>query len=247
MKDDDFDDLMHQAFAREERPGKAAGQGRDGGQGCLSDETISLYLESLLSDAERDRVQEHLFSCPFCLQLVIDVVESEALERQEISRVREGMESKHTARTGLGEVMGAVIKPLRISLAWVGGHLTLKETDAECIPFWKELRPVLVRGGSDKKALSLPPFSKSFDDYTVKVRVMEEEEGKCAIQCEVVPLSEKKERGRIKIDLMKAGRLIRSFLLEDDSLQFQGIPNGDYVINIRDDSQPIADISLKIV
>ncbi|MGA1796326.1 MAG: zf-HC2 domain-containing protein [bacterium] len=246
MKDDDFDDLMYQAFAREEKPGMDPGQDRKDRHECLSDETISLYLESLLSDAERDRVQEHLFSCPFCLELVIDVVESEALERQEISRVRGRMELEHTAKTGLADVIGAVIKPLRISLAWVGGHLTIKETDAECIPFWNELRPVLVRGGSNKKALSLPPFSKSFEDYMVKVRIMEEEEGKCAIQCEVVPLSETKERGRIKVELMKAGRMLRSFLLEDDSLQFQGISKGEYAINIRDDNQLIGDISVQI-
>ena len=222
------------------------GHDRDSGQGCLSDETISLYLESLLSDAERDRVQEHLFNCHFCLQLVIDVVKSEALEQQEISKVRERTVSERTAKTGFGKVMDAVINPLQISLAWVGGHLTLTETDAEFIPFWNELRPVLVRGGSNKKTLSLPPFSKTFEDYKVKVRVMEEEAGKCAIQCEVVPLSEKKERSRIKFELMKAGRMLRSFLLENDSLLFQGISSGEYTINIRDEEQLIGDISIKI-
>lgn len=246
MKEENFDDLIYQAFAREEKQRMGKGHDRDSRQGCLSDETISHYLESLLSDAERDRVQEHLFNCPFCLQLVIDVVKSEALEQQEMSKVWERMESERTAKTGFGKVMGAVINPLQISLAWVGGHLTLKETDAEFIPFWNELRPVLVRGGSNKKTLSLPPFSKTFEDYKVKVRVMEEEEGKCAIQCEVVPLAEKKEPSRIKFELMKAGRMLRSFLLENDSLLFQGISTGEYTINIRDEEQLIGDISVKI-
>jgi hypothetical protein len=246
MKDKNFDDLMYQAFAREEKKRMGTDHDRHSRQQCLSDETISLYLESLLSDAERDRVEEHLFNCALCLQLVIDVVKSEALEQKEISKIRERTVSERTAKTGLGEVMDTVIKPLKISLAWVGGHLTLRETDAQFISFWNELRPVLVRGGSNKKALSLPPFSKTFEDYRVKVRVMEEGVGKCDIQCEIIPLSEKKDRPRIKVELMKTGRMLRSFLLENDSLLFQGISTGEYMINIRDGKHLIGDIFIKI-
>jgi len=246
MKEKNFDDMIYQAFARGEKKRGDTGHDRDSRQECLSDETISHYLESLLPDAERDRVQEHLLKCTSCLHLVIDVVKSEALEQEEISKVRERMEPALTATKGFGKVLEGVIKPLRISLAWVGGHLTLTKTDAECIPFWNDLRPVLVRGGSNKKTLSLPPFSKTYEDYKVKVRVMEEEEGKCAIQCEVFPLSEKKEGARIRVELMKAGRMLRSSPLENDPLQFQGIPAGEYMINIRDDEQSIGDISIKI-
>lgn len=246
MKEENFDDLMYQAFARGEKQRMEKDHDRNSRQGCLSDEQISHYLDSILPDAERDRVQEHLFDCPFCLQLVIDVVKSEALEKQEISRARERMESAHPAKTVLGEIKEAVMKPLKISLAWVGGHLRLKETDAMFMPFWNELRPVLVRGGSPKKALSLPPFSKAFEDYKVRIRVMEEEEGKCAIQCEIVSLTETKERPRIKVELMKSDRMLRSFLLENDSVLFQGIPPGEYIINIRDEGRLIGNVSIRI-
>ncbi|MGA1841521.1 MAG: zf-HC2 domain-containing protein [bacterium] len=246
MKEENFDDLMYQAFAKEEKQRTGTDHDRDDRKGCLSDEQISHYLESLLSDAERDRVQEHLFDCPFCLQLVIDVVKSEALEQREISKARERMESVLPAKTGLDEIKDAVIKPLKISLAWIGGQLRLKETDAMFMPFWNELRPVLVRGGSPKKALSLPPFSKTFEDYKVRIRVMEEEEGKCTIQCEIFPLTETKERPRIKVELMKSGRMLRSFLLENDSLMFQGIPPGEYILNIRDEGRSIGDVSIEI-
>jgi hypothetical protein len=246
MKKENFDDLMYQALSRGKKQKMCTDHDLDSRLECLSDETISLYLESLLTDVERERVEEHLYNCPFCLQLVIDVVKSEALEQQEISRVRERTISERLVKTGIGEVMDAAIKPLQISLAWIGGHLKLKETNAVFIPFWNELRPVLVRGGSNKKTLSLPPFSKTFEGYKAKVRVMEKKEGKCEIQCEVIPLSEKKERARIKVELMKAGRMLSSFLLENDSLLFQGISTGDYMINILDGEQLIGDISIKI-
>ncbi|MGA1865625.1 MAG: zf-HC2 domain-containing protein [bacterium] len=246
MKEENFDDLMYQAFAKKEKQRMGTDHNLDRKQECLSDEQISHYMESLLSDAERERVQEHLFDCPFCLQLVIDVVKSEALEQQEISKARERMESEHPAKRGLDEIKDAVIKPLKISLAWVGGHLRLKETDAMFMPFWNELRPVLVRGGSPKKALSLPPFSKTFEKYKVRIRVMEEEEGKCTIQCEIIPLAETEERPRIKVELVKSDRMLRSFLLENDSILFQGIPPGEYIINIRDEGRSVGDISIKI-
>jgi hypothetical protein len=203
-------------------------------------------LESLLSEDERERVQEHLFDCPFCLESVIDVVKSEALEKTEISKGMEKTESKIKAKAGFGDVKDAVIKPLRISLAWIGGHLTLKETDAEFIPFWNDLKPILVRGGSDKKTLSLPPFSKTCGDFKVMVRVIEEEEGRCAIQFRIFPLSEKKEGTKIKVELVKAGRMLRSFLLENDTLLFQGISPGEYLIHIRDGEHLVGDISIKI-
>ncbi|MBN2373875.1 zf-HC2 domain-containing protein [bacterium] len=246
MKDKIFEDLMYHAFAREEKKRGDTGHDKDSSNSCLSDETVSLYLESRLPDAENERVQEHLLKCSSCLRLVIDVVESEAMEKAEISRVREGMEPVVTEKKGLGNFLDAVIEPLRISLAWAGGHLTLIKTDAEYIPFWNGLIPALVRGGSDKKALSLPPFLKTYKDCRIRVRVMEEEEGRCAIQCEVFPLSEKKEGKRIRVELMRSGRLLRSSTFENNPLQFQGIPSGDYTIGIRDGGQIIGDVSIKI-
>lgn len=246
MKKENFDDLIYQAFARDEKQKTGKVHEQDHSQDCLSDETICLYLESLLSDAERDRVQEHLCECSFCLESVIDVVKAEALEKTEISQEREETESRIKAKAGFGEVTEAIIKPLQISLAWIGGHLILKETDAEFIPFWNDLKPILVRGGSDKKTLSLPPFSKTCGDFKVMVCIIKEEEGKCAIQFRVFPLSEKKEGVRIKVELVKEGRMLRSFLLENDTLLFQGISPGEYLIHIRDGEHLLGDISIKI-
>jgi len=246
MKEGDFDDIIYRAFARAEKQRLSKRHERDGGKDCLSDETICYYLESLLSDAEREKVEEHLFDCPFCLEAVIDVCKSEELERAEILREMEKKESKIKAKTALGEVMDAVIKPLKISLAWVGGHLTVKETDAEFIPFWNDLKPVLVRGGSNKKALSIPPFSKTYGDYKVKARILEEEEGKCAVQLKVFPLSEKREGARIKAELWKADRIQRSFPLVNDAILFQGISCGDYIIKIWESGHLIAEIAIKI-
>ena len=246
MKEEDFDDLIHQAFARAEKQKMSKIQEKNGRKDCLSDETICYYVESFLSDTEREKVEEHLFDCPFCLESIIDVVKSEELEKVEISKEREKAKSRIKTKTGVGEVIDTVKKPLKISLAWIEGHLTLKETNAKFIPYWNDLKPVLVRGDSNKKALSLPPFLKTYGDYKVKVRVIEEEEGNCAIQLKVFPMSEKKEGARIKVELMKAGRIHRSFLLEKDGLLFQGISPGDYMINIRDGEHLMADISIKI-
>lgn len=246
MKKENFENIIFQALARAEkqRAGKIDKMARR--KDCLSDETICYYVESLLSNAEREKAEEHLFECPFCLESVIDVVKSKELEQLETSEAIEKKESNIKAQAGLGEVIDGVIKPLKICLAWVGEHLTLKETEAEYIPFWNDLKPVLVRGGSNKKALSLPTFSKTYGNYKVKVRVTEEAERRCGIQLKVFLLSEKKEGVRIKAELLKEGRILRSFFLEKDSIQFQGILPGDYMINIWDGKRFIADIAIKI-
>jgi hypothetical protein len=134
---------------------------------------------------------------------------------------------------------------LKISLRWIQDHLGLKDTNAQSFPFWSALNPVLVRG--EKQAgTPLPPFSKTFKEFKIIVRVREEEEGRCEIKCQISPLSKEAINPRIRADLLQAERIVSSYPLRDDSFLFKGIEPGRYEIKIREGERQLANLSIDV-
>lgn len=244
MKDEDFKNLMRQTFTRIEKQKMSKGNEEDRSQDCLSEETICNYVDSNLSEAELDKVEGHLFHCPSCLEFVIDIIKVKELAHKEIPGKLENTELRIKER--LIQVIKTFSKLVSISLAWVEGHLTLKDTNATYLPCGKELKPLLSRDVSNKEVPSLPFFSKTFEDYKIDLWIIEEEEEKCGIQCKVFPVSEKKQGTSIKVELVKAEKTLRSFLLENDTFILQGISPGEYNIYISDGKHLIANISIDI-
>lgn len=48
---------------------------------CLDDDAIAAYAAHRLSDAERQRVEEHLSSCELCLTLACEAARSDDADR----------------------------------------------------------------------------------------------------------------------------------------------------------------------
>ncbi len=244
MNEEYFNNIIRQVLAHMKKKKMSKAQKEYERQDCLSEETICDYLKHTLSFKERDRVEGHLSVCPFCRKLIICEMDSGHLEEPSGEWTKERLREKVTTR--LGEIMTTVAEPLKISLAWIEGHLKLKGTNADYLPFWEGLKPVLVRGGSKKKEILIPPIYKNFKDYKVKVRVIEEKEGRCQIRCHVSPLSEKKEVSKIKVELMEEERLICAYPLKDDEAVFKGISLGKYTIKIREGESPEAKLFIEI-
>jgi len=163
MKDKKFDNLMRQSFAWMEKQKETKVQKEGSQRECLSEETVCDYLGSKLSDTELERVEKHLSLCPKCRRLVTTVVELEKGEKEE-------------AVSAIKAKIGAVAETLKISLAWIQGHLSIKETNSESFPFWNVLQPVLARGDTQHKddlqqtSPTLPSFSKTFQGHKIVVR-----------------------------------------------------------------------------
>lgn len=43
---------------------------------CLSDESLAAFVDNLLSDSEKEKLEEHLSRCPSCVKKLIDIKES---------------------------------------------------------------------------------------------------------------------------------------------------------------------------
>ncbi len=244
MNEEYFNNIIRQVLAHMKKKKMSKAQKEYERQDCLSEETICDYLKHNLSVKESDRVEGHLSHCPFCRKLIISEMDSGHLEEPTEEWAKKGLREKVTPK--LGEIMTTIAEPLKISLAWIEDHLKLKGTNADYLPFWEGLKPALVRGGSKKKEILIPPIHKKFKNYKVKVKVIEEKEGRCQIGCHVSPLSEKKEVSKIKVELIEEERLICAYPLKNAEAVFKGISPGKYTINIREGESLEAELFIEI-
>ncbi|MGA1842473.1 MAG: hypothetical protein ACMUIU_17805 [bacterium] len=235
MKNENFDDLIRQVLSLIEDERKKGYKEEEEGSECISAKTICDLLGSRLSDTERNRVEHHLSLCLFCRKLVNTVFELEKPGEKEIT-------------DKIKEKISAFAESLKISLAWVQGHLKLIETDADYLPCWDALKPVLLRDDTEKEIPSLPRFHKSFNEYKVYVQVIEEDKGNCEIQCQILPLSEKYGLSGITVDLLQGERILFSCPVQEDkdTIIFHAVRTGEYKIRIRKADRQIALLSMNI-
>ena len=256
IKDENFDQLMRNAFShRGEESCKGKDQEKYGGEVCLSEETIADYLVSRLPSPERERAEEHFFLCQACRKLLTVLVKVKGLEK--------GESNSHEVQSHLNEMeereilacTKSVSEILKISLAWVQGHLKLKETNMDSLLiFPNNLKPIMVRGDLRQPETKLPPLSRIVHGYKIIAQVEKEmelgrereKEKRCALRCEISPLVGKQLGPRIKVDLLQADRILCSYPLKDDMVHLQGIAPGEYEMRIRQGEHLIALLSLDI-
>lgn len=228
-----IDHLIKCALSWIENQKKTKERVEDIKKGCPAEEALSEYIENHLNANEKEKVEKHLALCSDCRAVVENIVKL---------RDEEPIRSESLIKAKIGEVS----ESLKISLNWIQGHLGLKDTNAQSLPFWSALNPVLVRGENQSGTLGLPPFSKVFKEFKIFVRIKEEEEGKCEIKCQISSLSKQAISPRIRADLVQAERTLSSYPLQDDSFLFQGIEPGKYEIKIREDERQLAHLSIDV-
>jgi hypothetical protein len=224
MEEKKFDKLMKDAFAwMEAQRGEDKDlKGEVKAEGCPSEETISDYLASRLPAAEKNTAEEHFSHCSECRRLLVTLV-------------KVGDEGKES----LKEI-------LAISLAWIKDRLILLETNADPLPFQNNPVPVLARGSSSQpETCSLSSFSKTIRNYRVTAHV-EGDEGICELHLEVSPPAGQRLGSRIKVDLVQADRVFRSYPLEEGTVLIGGISPGEYEIRVREGENLIAPLLLNI-
>ncbi len=229
MKDKEFGNILRFVFNRIEEKKKAGIQPEGMRQECPSEETIFLYLESGLNKKERGLIEKHLSMCRFCKNIIDIAGEYEVTEK----------ESKYLKEYIKGKIQ-TFIEPIKISLAWVEGHLRLLETDADYIPFWNSIKPVVLRDDSEGIASLVPPLSKSTKEYTVSLEIIEKEDKTCDIHCHILPLAKKKIKGKIRADICEADRF-SSYPFKENQVIIPNISPGHYDIKIYE-VQPKSEI-----
>jgi hypothetical protein len=233
MKNERLDNFIQKALAWMDREKKSKARPEDFRKDCLSEETLCDYLGNRLTPSDKEKAEKHLSFCSNCRRVLTTVVD---LESSEFVKSREKVKL----------TMEEFSEGLKISLKWIGDHLTLKDTNAKSFPFWNALNPVLVRGDQQHEMPSLPPFSKTFKEFKIIVRVREEEKGRCELECQISPLAKLKVRSRVRAELLQAERIIFSYPLEKDSFKFNGIEPGKYEIRIRKNNNILAHIAINV-
>lgn len=231
-------DLIKQAFLNIELKYKEKKERAEGVKECLSEEKLSEYLESRLTQSERDLVEKHLSVCSSCKELLIIAVEAEEAEKEEAKR-----EIKNTRKANFLKY----VEPIKIDLAWIGEHLKLINTNADYIPFWDTFKLSLLRSTSKDTITSIPILSKTYKDYILSVQLIEQKEEKCNILCQISSLSEIKPEIKIKADLMQEDLIISSYTFQKGTVVFSNITPGEYKIKVyeikmKEGINPIASI-----
>ena len=245
MKEELIINLIKKAIANPDIRNRARANENQPGSDCPPEEILCGYLESNLSDKEKNKVEQHLIYCSYCQDILISTAALELEEKKVQERATE---------TAKGKIAN-LIEPIKISIAWVKGHLQLIETDAEYPGFWEALVPVMVRNGSQNRAPELPPLFIDSGGYSIYIQIFEEETNRCSIQCRCfrVTRSISKSMSGLKMhaDLIEEGKVLLSHPFKEATVYIKDITPGRYElkiyeIQIKAGTHPIAAFPISI-
>ncbi len=218
MDDELINYLIKKVFAKLDNRNRAGLKKNLSMSECLPEEVLCDYLESNLSDRERNNVERHLVYCPYCQDILISTVKLELEEKAVKEKVK--------------EKIADLVKPVNISIAWVKGHLRLIETGADYPKFWDALIPVMVRNSNMDKAATLPPLLVDSGGYSLYLQIVEQQMQRCKLQCRYFPGAKSKPGLKMHADLIEEGKVIISYPFKEETVYFNNITPGRYELRI---------------
>lgn len=233
---DDLDKKIKHLW-KEARTGAAAGKGR----ACPGDSTLASYIDGVLSEREKEDMEEHLLACGDCLDLLVlqgKVRDAELREQRATGDVPERLIKRAKGlipdKGGFFDVVVSLISDTVRVLSCAGGF--------EMQP---PLAPALVRGPGSQEP-SIVELRKSFDDMDAVFEIEASGEGLCTIR---LAAAEKKGQGlpgALRVELVSGGRELVSSLLEKGQGTLEDIAPGTYVLRISGKKKVLGEVNLKI-
>ena len=212
---------------------------------CPGDKTLSYYIDGVLKETDKERIEKHLLKCNNCLELILlhkKVKENEAHEAVPdvpmgwIERAIDLLpEKEKDATVGLFDVVLRFAKET-IEIIRNPGNLSISYGAI----------PVPIRG--EKKILStnLVTLSKRFPDVESKVEVERVGEANVNIKIMTKGVKSGLPLEGLRISLFNPRREIASYVAENGEVHFEGLRFGEYVIKITMPDKKIGQISLNI-
>ena len=205
---------------------------------CPNEENLAAYLTGASLDQERDRLEQHLAACAYCLT--------------EVAAANDAGEtgvSANVPRWLMERAMGVVAAPkgenvFDLVVRFVKDAVELARQSGEWIVIMAP-QPAAVRGAAATGASSMLQLERAMDDHKIELEVerVESNLGRVVVR---VKSADGKPADGLRVSLTAGGREQASFLIRQGQAVFDGVPQGDYQLVISRAASTVGTINLKI-
>ena len=214
-----------------------AGKSNRGAAGCPDDERLAAYLNRVVGDDEKVKLEEHLADCAVCL---------DALSAAYLASEGNGMEEapRRLLERAKGLVPSAAATPgiFDVIVRLAQDSLELVRTSGQLI---QSPAPAGIRG-KEVSGLPVVQVEKELGKFKVAVEVERVEDDLCQIVVTVGDGVESRADG-IRLSLLSGGRERASYLAPQGTAVFERIPPGEYQLAVSDAGVTLGSIRLAIM
>lgn len=209
---------------------------------CLSEELFAAYLNNILDNAAREKVENHLYLCSACRKqsTILNRVK-QGLEKEELMRASQGITDRakslvkaKTYKSLLEVVLEFAKDSVRI----------LKDTGAMFTPLG--LATAGVRQGTTAEMKNVVHLSNTFDE--IKADIIVERVDDITYEMNIKTSDSKSGAliNDLRINLLLGKRELASFMTINGQVSFKNIQNGIYELHIVKSKEVIGRISLEL-
>lgn len=212
------------------------------GEDCLSDELFAAYLENLLNDNEKEKIELHLSQCKTCRQqsIVFNKVRSGIMEEALLKapRVLTERAKQLVNQPQAKDWIEVVLKFAKDSI------MILKDTASVIKPL--EVLPIAVRQGMTAEAKNAVFLSKIFNDVEVDIIIEHIDNESCEIEVRTIEASTGNPLEDIRLNLICEGKELASYLTEKGRAYFKNLDFDIYTLIIIKGQVIIGEILLRL-
>ena len=208
---------------------------------CLKDEEFIDYLEDRLPDRDRSRAEQHLSECDVCLEEVVaargivrgrDPAEFDPVPEEVTKRAIKAIQGLE-GYSLLEKISGF---PKEIFSKWFESFKGFFS--------WRSLRLAPVRSIKTVVSDDLILIKKSFPDLNAEIEIEKVEHDKARIWVKVP--KEKEQKNPLRVSLLKNGRELSSYLVNDSGVFFEDLPFSHYVLLFTRNGLEVGEYSFEI-
>jgi hypothetical protein len=209
---------------------------------CPEENTLISYIEGVLGESDKEKVEQHLPECGDCLDLVLSyhkVREGEAREpvpEAPVNLMNKAMGLVTTKDTGEG-LFDIVLKFAKETIEII--------TNPGNLGFHSAV-PVPVRGEKSSISSNLITLNRTISGVESVVDVERVDEGLVNIRAVARDSKSGEPVEGLRISLFNPDREIASYIAQQGAVRFENLRFGKYVIKFKQQGEEIGQMSLNI-
>ncbi len=215
------------------------------GENCLDDKMLSHYIGGVLKNTDKEKVEQHILECNYCLDMIL--LHKKAIQDEAYEAVPDvpvvWMERAKSLVTG--KVADAKAGLFDIVLEFAKETIeVIKNTGNLSISYGAV--PVPVRGEKKTLPTNLVTLSRTFSHIQSDLEVEKVGEGKVNMKVMTKDVGSGEPVKGLRISIFNPRREIASHIAENGEVCFEGLRLGEYIVKINRPDKEIGQISLNI-
>jgi hypothetical protein len=213
-------------------------------EGCPPEEILALYLAGTLAGPEKTRVTQHLSFCPHCL----DIVALEASTAAESKADEAGITVPSRAMNRVKNLVKSSGDKTVFDVVVRLYHGTLEIIHTALRPLPPVTQPAFAALRSTEEGQAPEPvrMEKTFNGIAAEIQLEASQKGLWSIQVFLKKTGGDALPGGLRVSLkdLPLEKELQSAPVRDDVAVFQGLPAGEYELEIREFGDIIGSTSL---